>query len=306
MMAASRIADPRPAAQCPSCARALPKDAPMGLCPACLISLVQNVFDSGNLAEIGECDTPSENETPVPRSRKKSPEDSDTPSPETITLGRYVGLEPHVKGGIGEVFTATDTELHRVVALKRLQDKCANDPASQRRFLLEAEVTARLEHPGVVPVHSLFRDDSDRPCYSMRFIQGRTLADAIKAYHAGPTDPVAFRRLLQSFIQVCETIAYAHSRGVIHRDLKPQNIMLGQFGETLVVDWGLAKVVGRGEDERSTHSEATLRPVGDGSGDETEMGSAVGTPAYMSPEQAAGRWDVINAVSDVYSLGAVL
>jgi hypothetical protein len=186
MMAASRIADPRPAALCPSCGRALPKDAPMGLCPTCLISLVHDVFVSGNSAEMGESDTPNENDTPVPRSRKDNPDGSVSPSPETITLGRYVGLEPHDKGGIGEVFIGTDTELHRVVALKRLQDKCANDPASQRRFLLEAEVTARLEHPGVVPVHSLFRDERDRPCYSMRFIQGNTLASAIKSYHAGP------------------------------------------------------------------------------------------------------------------------
>jgi hypothetical protein len=140
----------------------------------------------------------------------------------------------------------------------------------------------------------------------MRFIEGQTLEDALRAYHAGPPDAVAFRRLLQSFIQVCETIAYAHSRGVIHRDLKPKNIMLGKFGETIVVDWGLAKVVGRGGEEAPGDLDATLRPVSESSLDRTEMGAAVGTIPYMSPEQAAGRWDVIDASSDVYNLGSVL
>jgi serine/threonine protein kinase len=224
----------------------------------------------------------------------------------TVGVCRYVGLDPHARGGLGEVFTATDTELHRVVALKRLQDRCAGDASSQRRFLVEAEITARLEHPGVVPVHSLFHDEGGRPCYAMRFIEGQNLESALLAYHAGKPDPVAFRRLLQSFITVCETVAYAHSRGVIHRDLKPKNIMLGKFGETIVVDWGLAKVVGRTSEEGVADVEGTLRPVGDSSGEETQMGVAVGTVVYMSPEQAAGRWDVINAASDVYGLGAVL
>ncbi len=219
----------------------------------------------------------------------------------------YGDFVPHARGGIGEVFRATDAALNRTVAVKRLQDNRASDPESRRRFLVEAEVTARLEHPGVVPVYALFTDDRGGPAYAMRFVQGPTLWDALKEYHAGPPDPVAFRRLLQSFIQVCQTVAYAHTRGVIHRDLKPQNILLGKFGETLVVDWGLAKVVGRPEEIRAeAQTEGTLVPHSDGSGSETAMGSAVGTPAYMSPEQAAGRWDVVTQPSDVYSLGAVL
>lgn len=224
----------------------------------------------------------------------------------TTDAARYVDLAPHARGGLGEVFTAYDRELHRVVALKRIRSDHARDSRSQRHFLVEAEVTARLDHPGVVPVHSLFRDDADLPCYTMRFIEGQTLDDAINTHYAGPPEPVAFRRLLQSFIQVCETVAYAHSRGILHRDLKPQNIMLGKFGETIVVDWGLAKVVGRPAEESPNSPEGTLRLVGDSSLDRTAMGDAVGTPAYMSPEQAAGRWDVINAASDLYSLGAVL
>jgi tetratricopeptide (TPR) repeat protein/tRNA A-37 threonylcarbamoyl transferase component Bud32 len=221
--------------------------------------------------------------------------------------GPYSDFTPHARGGIGEVFRATDAALNRTVAVKRLQDRRANDPEACRRFLVEAEVTARLEHPGVVPVYALFTDDGGGPAYAMRFVQGPTLWDALAEYHAGPSDPVAFRRLLQSFLQVCQTVAYAHTRGVIHRDLKPQNILLGKFGETLVVDWGLAKVVGRPEENRAeAHAESTLVPGSDGSGHVTAMGSAVGTPAYMSPEQAAGRWDVVTQPSDVYGLGAVL
>lgn len=222
------------------------------------------------------------------------------------TLGPYTGFTPHAQGGLGEVLQATDSTLHRTVAIKRLQPTHAGNPASQRRFLLEAEITARLEHPGVVPVYSLLRDDAAQPCYAMRFIEGQTFADAIRSYHAAPANPLGFRRLLQSFVQICQTVAYAHSRGVIHRDLKPANVMLGKFGETLVVDWGLAKVVGRPEEIRDFSPEETLQPSDRTMGEETAFGAAVGTPAYMSPEQAAGRWDVVHAASDIYSLGAVL
>ena len=222
--------------------------------------------------------------------------------------GPYTDPTPHARGGLGEVFRATDPGLNRVVAVKHLLPHHADRPDSRRRFLVEAEVTAWLEYPGVVPVYRLFADADGRPAYAMRFVQGATLDDAVRAYHAGPPDPVAFRRLLQSVLQMAHTVAYAHSRGVIHRDLKPQNVMLGKFGETLVVDWGLAKVVGRAADPPDGPAgEGTLVLAdGDGSGGHTQMGSAVGTPAYMSPEQAAGRWDVIDPTTDVYGLGATL
>src|SRR5262249_9661249 len=152
-------------------------------------------------------------------------------------LEPFTSLTLHARGGLGEVLRATDTQLHRTVAVKWLQERHAKSPDSRKRFLQEAEITARLEHPGIVPVYVLLTS-GDRPAYAMRFIEGKTLAEAVGAYHAGPPDPVAFRQLLQTFLQVCQTVAYAHSRGVIHRDLKPANVMLGKFGETLVVDWG--------------------------------------------------------------------
>jgi len=220
--------------------------------------------------------------------------------------GAFTDLTLHARGGLGEVFRATDSELHRTVAVKCILERHAANPDSRRRFLLEAEITAGLDHPGVVPVYGLFQG-SGRPAYAMRFVEGQTLGAAIATYHANAPDPISFRRLLQAFLQVCQTVAYAHSRGVIHRDLKPDNIMLGQFGETLVIDWGLAKVVGRPEEARMAGMGETLVPSGqDSEPGETAMGSAIGTPAYMSPEQAAGRWDVVVQASDVYSLGAVL
>jgi tRNA A-37 threonylcarbamoyl transferase component Bud32 len=167
---------------------------------------------------------------------------------------RYRVLRPHAKGGLGEVFVAEDTELHREVALKEIQERYAHHGPSRGRFVLEAEVTGRLEHPGVVPVYGLGAYADGRPFYAMRFIRGETLKDAIERFHqtaaSGGRQPAGFssldfRQLLSRFVAVCNAIAYAHSRGVLHRDLKPANIMLGKFGETLVVDWGLAKAVGR-------------------------------------------------------------
>jgi eukaryotic-like serine/threonine-protein kinase len=195
------------------------------------------------------------------------------------------------------------------VALKQIQDRHCDHPESRARFLLEAEITGGLEHPGIVPVYGLGHHDDGRPFYAMRFIKGDSLREAIERFHGpkatgrGPGErTLELQKLLRRFLDVCNAIAYAHSRGVLHRDIKPGNIMVGQYGETLVVDWGMAKVVGTSE----SSGEATLRPPSASGSSETLPGSAIGTPAFMSPEQAAGRIDRLGPASDVYSLGATL
>jgi len=219
---------------------------------------------------------------------------------------RFRILRQHAKGGLGQVYVAHDEELHREVALKEIQERHADHPESRTRFLLEAEITGGLEHPGIVPVYGLGQYADGRPFYAMRFIKGDSLKDAIERYHRrGAGSPpetsgdrtLEFRKLLGRFIDVCNAIAYAHSRGVLHRDLKPGNIMLGKYGETLVVDWGLAKTVGRPEAASTAH-EHTLRPSAGSGSAETQAGKAIGTPQFMSPEQAAGRLDLLGPASD--------
>jgi serine/threonine-protein kinase len=257
-----------------------------------------------------ECPTVRQGEAPVAPNTTVFGGSPAPPSPAS-PASRYRPVEVHARGGLGEVCRAYDEELHREVALKRIQQKFAQDPDSQRRFLTEAEVTARLEHPGVVPVHGLVCDENGQPCYAMRFIQGQSLRDAIADFHAADTparDPherrLTLQRLLSRFVAVCNTVAYAHARGVIHRDVKPANIMLGKYGETLLVDWGLAKKVDAADPssgEPSLTPSTTPSPAGG-----TQLGQAAGTPGYMSPEQANGRWDVVGPASDVFSLGATL
>ena len=244
---------------------------------------------------------------------------------------RFRILRQHAKGGLGQVFVALDEELHREVALKEIQDKHADKPESRSRFLLEAEITGGLEHPGIVPVYGLGQYADGRPYYAMRFIRGHSLADAIEKYHsprgAGGSpastgeppvprvgDSLAFRQLLGRFVDVCNAMQYAHDRGVLHRDLKPGNVMLGKYGETLIVDWGLAKPLAsvahkpaaQARDAAATLDEPVLQPKSASGSAETLAGTAIGTPAYMSPEQAAGRLDLLGPASDVYSLGATL
>jgi serine/threonine-protein kinase len=227
--------------------------------------------------------------------------------------GRFRIVRFHDRGALGEVFIARDQQLHRIVALKRIQSGHADDRDKCARFVIEAEITGRLEHPGIVPVYGLGHYDDGRPFYAMRFIRGDNLKSAIEQFHQeqGCTPgarALAQQKLLRRFLDVCNAIDYAHSRGVLHRDLKPGNVMLGKFGETLVVDWGLAKSLGRPEAAPAvaTFDDHTLVPQAGSDLPGTQMGTRLGTPAYMSPEQAAGRIDELGPASDVYSLGASL
>src|SRR4030095_579892 len=228
---------------------------------------------------------------------------------------RYRILRPHARGGLGEVFVAQDSELSREVALKRMQSHLSHDAASRDRFVREAEITGGLEHPGIVPVYGLGTQSDGRPYYAMRFIRGETLKDVIAQFHALEAKchdlsvrSVELRRLLTHLLEACRATEYAHSRGVVHRDLKPSNIMVGKYGETLVVDWGMAKVAGSDDiaARGGLSSEPLLRPRSGSTSEPTAMGKALGTPANMSPEQAAGRVDLVGARSDVYSRGATL
>jgi tetratricopeptide (TPR) repeat protein len=198
------------------------------------------------------------------------------------------------------------------VALKQILERHADDPLSRQRFLVEAEVTGGLEHPGVVPVYGLGTYGDGRPYYAMRFVRGESLKEAIERFHADQQlkrDPgrrsLELRKLLRRFVDVCNAVEYAHSRGILHRDLKPSNVIVGKHGETLVVDWGLAKPLGRVEPGRNS-GERTLIPSSGSGSSSTLPGSALGTPVYMSPEQSEGDLEHLGPPSDVYSLGATI
>ncbi|MFL5309622.1 MAG: serine/threonine-protein kinase [Myxococcales bacterium] len=192
-------------------------------------------------------------------------------------------------GGMGTVYAVLDTELGRRVALKVLD---VQDPEVEARLRREAEVLARLEHPGIVPVHDVGRLGDGRAFYTMKLVQGVRL-DRYAA--GGPSLP----SLLRVFLRIAEAVAFAHARGVLHRDLKPQNVMIGPFGEVLVLDWGLAKVL-----SHSHGSSAPLQPT-QKPGD-TGEGAVLGTPGFMAPEQAVGKSATADARADVFSLGALL
>ncbi len=219
------------------------------------------------------------------------------------------------RGGIGRVVVTRDHHLGRDIAVKELLGS-VRDPQARGidsagrvsasidaivRFLREARVTGQLEHPNIVPVYELGRRSDGTFYYTMKLVRGKSLSEAIE----GCEDVPQRLRLLGHYLDLCQAIAYAHSRGVIHRDIKPQNVMVGEFGETVVLDWGLAKVRGK-RDIRGRELEREVQIVRDAGDSRTMLGVAMGTPAYMSPEQAVGAVEEIDELSDVWSLGAVL
>jgi serine/threonine protein kinase len=231
---------------------------------------------------------------------------------------RYTLTRLHAQGGLGQVWLARDATLGREVALKELRPERAGYQPLLDRFLEEATITGQLEHPGIVPVYELAqRPESNQPFYTMRFIKGRTLSEASQAYHqkrqtghVGGLDLVA---LLNAFVAVCNAVAYAHARGVIHRDLKGRNVVLGDFGEVIVLDWGLAKARSQHTqkaDQRGAETSEEMLPrvrIEDhGWREKTAEGQVLGTPGYMAPEQALGKQAEIDERTDIYGLGAIL
>jgi eukaryotic-like serine/threonine-protein kinase len=225
-------------------------------------------------------------------------------------FSRFRILRNLAQGGIGNVFVAFDHDLQREVALKVLKDKFASNPTIVHRFDAEATVTGNLEHPNIVPIYATGKRADGRPYYAMRLIKGKSMQDVISSLHKSfnprvnfRKDPIA-RELLFRFVTVCKAIGFAHDRGIIHRDLKPNNIMIGDFGETLIVDWGLAKRT----DAKSPAIVDSIPSREQGSVDvlDTQYGTVVGTPGYMSPEQASGSTSQISTKSDIYSLGVIL
>jgi serine/threonine protein kinase/formylglycine-generating enzyme required for sulfatase activity len=235
-------------------------------------------------------------------------------TPRIEVLSRYDDLGPIGMGGMGEVRRVRDRRLGRVLALKTLHAPSLSRPSLVSRFLEEAQVTAQLQHPGIVPIHDLGTLPDGRLWFTMKEVTGQTFGEVIGEVHAvrgTRWQPAAsgwtLRRLVDALRQVCEAVGYAHNRGVMHRDLKPSNIMVGRHGEVLVLDWGLAKVLGRPE---RAADDGKLDPVqtarSSDSFHQTMVGMVAGTPAYMSPEQANGEVDRLDARSDVYALGALL
>ncbi|MDR0328650.1 MAG: serine/threonine protein kinase [Planctomycetaceae bacterium] len=211
-------------------------------------------------------------------------------------------LRLHQKGGMGRILAVYDQYLKREVALKELHADVAEDESIVKRFIGEAEITAQLEHPGIVPIYRLGLGKEGHPYYTMKMIKGKTLQDLIKAYHRKPNRP-ELMNLVRRLVSVAKTMAFSHDKGVTHRDLKPANVMVGEYGETLVMDWGLAKMYNQGAEDSYisiVHRTKQPRP------ELTMVGSIVGTPAFMSPEQAMADENAVGPLSDVFSLGTVL
>lgn len=266
----------------------------------------------GNLSDISRVmlrETEFDVTDPIER-----PQTDEIPPP-SMAPNRYQLHGEIARGGMGVIIKGRDCELGRELAIKILLGKHAAKPDVTQRFVEEAQIGGQLQHPGIVPVYDIGQFSDNRPFFTMKLVKGKTLSAMLAERGDTSTDRTRF---LTIFEQVCQTMAYAHSRGVIHRDLKPANVMVGAFGQVQVMDWGLAKVLTEGgvADERKANAKKddasvirTVRSEGSdtpGFGSETHAGSVMGTPAYMSPEQAQGEVDLLDERADVFGLGAIL
>ncbi|MBI3881640.1 MAG: protein kinase, partial [Verrucomicrobia bacterium] len=249
---------------------------------------------------------------------------SHSSSPVTLPPEEYEVGHEIARGGMGSILEAEDRKLGRKVAMKVMKLESSASDYARTRFVREATVLARLEHPNIVPIHELGWDADNRLFYTMKLVQGRTLQAILNGLKEGDQNFVrhyTLDRLLTIFRKICDALSLAHAKGVIHRDLKPENVMVGEFGEVLVMDWGIAKILGdtmQAAEESSQKAEATEPGTAEkfrelaseilntGSGSLTMDGTVMGTPHYMSPEQADGRVTEIDQQSDVFSLGAIL
>jgi serine/threonine protein kinase/tetratricopeptide (TPR) repeat protein len=336
------------ARRCPSCGGELPAGVLQGLCPRCLLRRGIELYLDGEAMGAGSIPdlepSPLPWRTPAP-SLRDAPEPADSRSiaaavaasagtfprillretsrddvtpvsrlasreipANTIDHGKYQVLGEIARGGMGAILKGRDTDLGRDLAVKVLLESHRDDPELIRRFVEEAQIGGQLQHPGIVPVYDLGCFTDRRPFFTMKLVKGQTLAALLQAR---PTPAHERPRFLAIFEAVCQTMAYAHARGVIHRDLKPSNVMVGSFGEVQVMDWGLAKVLHAGgvADERRVDPElgAAVRTArSDSDHHASRAGSVLGTPAYMPPEQARGLIHEVNERADVFALGAIL
>jgi eukaryotic-like serine/threonine-protein kinase len=324
---------------CPDCAARLPASWPSGLCPRCLLRLGA-ALSADTPGEVGPGEATGGRELsdrgtgPIPPmpglpnrdgaieeapslhlrdtpddARPIRPAASEMPNP-SGRPSRYQLVGELARGGMGAIFQGRDLDLDRDLAVKVIREEHRDHPEMVRRFVEEAQIGGQLQHPGIVPVHELGRLPDGRLFIAMKLVRGRTLA-ALLAARRGPDEDRM--RFLSVFEQVCQTMAYAHARGVIHRDLKPSNVMVGRFGEVQVMDWGLAKVLDQGgvaDEEKVTLASDDTSAVSTFRSGTAEMesraGSVLGTPSYMAPEQARGELDTLDERADVFSLGSLL
>ncbi len=302
---------------CPDCGERLPSNSPAGLCPRCLLRLGTAFALEPEASGSPEAGASVFGAAMARVHLRESSDDAPLIRPTSAEghgrrdlSSRYQLVGELARGGMGAIFQGRDLDLGRDLAVKVMREEHRGQAEMVRRFVEEAQIGGQLQHPGIVPVHELGRLPDGRMFIAMKLVRGRTLA-ALLAVRRGPEEERT--RFLAIFEQVCQTVAYAHSKGVIHRDLKPSNVMVGSFGEVQVMDWGLAKVLDQGglvDDERAASAAedaSAIRTWRDGSElMESRPGSVLGTPSYMAPEQARGAMDTLDERADVFALGSIL